>query len=149
MIPEFDPSTGNLPPGEHRATWDELVARFGQTEWRAELLAGLRAAVASLKAAGCRRVYLDGSFVTAKEHPGDYDGCWDTEGVDFDLLDEIAPALLTFDAGRATQKAKYRGELFLDDSQADKIGTLFREFFQMDRDRNRKGIVVIELKDLT
>ncbi len=129
--------------------WDEIVERFGRTEWRAELLAGLRAAVASLKAAGCRRVYLDGSFVTAKERPGDYDGCWDTEGVDFDLLDQIAPALLIFDSGRATQKAKYRGELFLADSQADEIGTLFREFFQMDRDGNRKGIVVIELKDLT
>lgn len=103
----------------------------------------------SLRDAGCRRVYLDGSFVTATEHPGDYDGCWDAEAVDFDLLERIAPALLTFDLGRATQKSRYGGELFLCDSQADGIGTLFREFFQMDRDGNPKGIVVIELKDLT
>lgn len=146
MIPAFDPITGNLPPGEHRATWEEIVARYGDTARRTELLAGLRAALDSLKAAGCRTVYLDGSFVTAKQWPGDFDGCWDTEGVDFDLLD---PVLLTFDRGRATQKKKYLGELFLADSQADGIGTLFREFFQTDQDGNPKGIIMIDLENLT
>lgn len=91
-------------------------------------------------------MYLDGSFVTAKQRPSDFDGCWDTEGVDFDVLD---PVLLTFDRGRATQKQKYLGELFLADSQADEIGTLFREFFQRDRDDNPKGIIVIGLENLT
>lgn len=91
-------------------------------------------------------VYLNGSFVTAKQRPGDFDGCRDTEGVDFHLLD---PVLLTFDRGRATQKRKYLGELFLADSQADTIGTLFREFFQRDRDDNPKGIIVIDLESLT
>jgi len=43
----------------------------------------------------------------------------------------------------------YRGELFVADWQADEISTVFREFFQSDRDGNAKGIVVIELKDLT
>ncbi len=125
------------------------MERFGQSEWRAGLLRGLEAAIVSLRAAGCRTVYLDGSFVTAKEHPVDFDGCWDAEGVDFDLLERIAPALLTFDAGRATQKTSYGGELFVADWQADGIGTLFREFFKSDRDGNPKGIVVIELKDPT
>ena len=69
--------------------------------------------------------------------------------VDFDLLDRIAPALLTFDVGRATQKAMYGGELFLAESAADGRGTLFRTFFQMDRDGNPKGVVVIDLKELT
>ena len=41
--------------------------------------------------------------------PGDFDGCWEEAGIDFDLLD---PVLLTFDPGRASQKAKYGGELF-------------------------------------
>jgi len=49
-----------------------------------------------LREAGCGRAYVDGSFVTAKEVPGDFDGCWEAEGVDFDLLD---PRLLTFDRG--------------------------------------------------
>ena len=60
----------------------------------------------SLKDAGCKTVYVDGSFVTGKERPGDFDACWEEEGVDPTILD---PVLLTFDAGRATQKAKYMG----------------------------------------
>ena len=106
--------------------------------WRRELLVGLRLALLELRAAGCTRVFLDGSFVTAKQRPGDFDACWDTEGVDFDRLD---PVLLTFDRGRATQKAKYGGELFLADAQAEPVGTLFREFFKVDRDGNPKEIV--------
>ncbi len=145
MIPEFDLATGNLAPGEHVASWQEIVQRFGTTERRRQLLSGLKAALHSLRLAGCKRVYLNGSFVTAKERPEDFDGCWESEGVDFDRLDEV---LLTFDRGRATQKAKYGGELFLADQRADAIGTLFREFFQRDRDGNPKGIIVIELKDI-
>jgi hypothetical protein len=90
-------------------------------------------------------LYLDGSFVTDKESPEDFDGCWETEGVDFDRLDEV---LLTFDPGRATQKAKYRGELFLADWRAEPLGTLFRDFFQRDRDGNPKGIIVLDLEEL-
>ena len=145
MIPAFDPIAGNLPPGEHAASWREVVERFGNTDRRRQLLGGLRAAILSLRAAGCKRLWLDGSFVTAKERPGDFDGCWDTEGVDFDRLDDV---LLTFERGRAAQKAKFLGELFLADSQADPMGTIFREFFQRDRDGNMKGIIVIELEDI-
>ena len=92
MIPVFD-ANGNLPPGIHVATWDELVARFGANAQRQMLLSGLRAALLWLKDAGCLRVYVDGSFVTAKEEPGDYDDCWEVNGVDPDKLD---PVLLEF-----------------------------------------------------
>ena len=71
--------------------------------------------------------------------------CWDLDGVDFDLIDEV---LLTFDAGRRAQKAKYGGELFPADAAADPLGTLFRDFFQRDRDGNPKGIIVIDLENL-
>jgi len=145
VIPDFDSVTDNLPPGEHPATWEELVERFGQTPWRRRLLAGLLDALRLLKAAGCKRAYIDGSFVTAKEEPGDFDACWDAEDVDFDLVDE---RLLTFDRGRATQKAAFMGELFIADARADPQGTLFRDFFQADREGRRKGIVVIDLKEL-
>lgn len=108
------------------------------------MLAGLACALRDLRAAGCKRAYIDGSFITTKEHPGDFDACWDLDGVDFDVIDEV---LLTFDAGRRAQKAKYRGELFPADAAADPLGTLFRDFFQRDRDGNPKGIIVIDLED--
>ena len=144
MIPVFD-ANGNLPPGVHVATWDELVARFGITPHRQMLLAGLRAALLSLKDSGCRRVYIDGSFVTAKEQPVDFDGCWEVDGVDADKLDTV---LLEFANRRAAQKAKYYGELFLANTAADPSGTRFIDFFQFDKDGQPKGIIALDLKDL-
>jgi hypothetical protein len=145
MIPPFN-VLGNLPPGVHEATWHELTLHFGTTPHRRRLLAGLRAALEALRTAGCRRVYVDGSFVTAKQRPNDYDGCWDIEGVDPDRLD---PVLLTFDRGRAAQKAKYLGELFPAQFREGGSGTTFLEFFQIDKETgDSKGIIVIELQEL-
>ncbi|HEY9835182.1 MAG TPA: hypothetical protein V6D26_31825 [Stenomitos sp.] len=141
MIPPLN-SDGNLPPGVHCATWQEFAARFGTTPHRQRLLKGLKSALDSLSKAGCQVVYIDGSFVTEKENPNDYDGYWDATGVDPNLLD---PILLNFDNKRAAQKAKYLGEFFLAQDQADSVGRTFLEFFQTDRNGNLKGIVAIDL----
>ncbi len=120
--------------------------RFGNNPWRQRLITGFRAASESLRDAGCRTVYLNGSFVTSKTHPNDYDACWDEVGVDPTALD---PVLLTFDAGRATQKAKYLGELFPASISADSEGLSFLEFFQTDKETGRpKGIIAIDLGGL-
>lgn len=146
MIPSFDES-GNLPPGIHSADWSEVQARFGDSLHRAELLAGFREALVLLAAAGCRSAYLDGSFVTTKEKPGDFDACWDPKGV---VLDELDPVLLDFSEGRRAQKERFGGELFPADVAAEPGGTSFLEFFQRQRDaEERKGIVKIDLEDLT
>ena len=105
MISTFN-VLGNLPPGVHEATWQEFSHHFGTNPHRRMLLTGLKAALEALRAAGCRRAYINSSFVTAKRRPNDYDGCWDIEGVYPNRLD---PVLLTFDRGRAAQKAKYQG----------------------------------------
>ena len=110
-------------------------------------MSGLRAALENLANAGCRVVYINGSFVTSKEFPNDYDACWEEDGVDPTTLD---PVLLTFDPGRATQKAKYMGELFPASGIAAADGFSFREFFQTDKNTGRpKGIVAIYLGGLT
>ena len=146
MIPEFSQNT-LLPPGVHHAGWDEVVRRFGYSPWRRRLLNGLRAALENLKNAGCKTAYIDGSFVTEKEHPNDFDACWEENGVDPYLLD---PVLLTFDAGRAKQKEKYYGELFPAWIVADSDGLSFLDFFQTDRDTGEsKGIIAIDLEELT
>lgn len=147
MIPLFD-DRGLLPAGVHEATWGEFGARFGTTPHRRRLLAGLEAALESLAKVGCRAAYIDGSFVSAKEVPGDFDACWDTEGVDFDRLQREEPVLLTFDNRRAAQKSKYGGELFPAQVQAEARPRyrIFLDFFQTDKDTgSRKGIVLINL----
>lgn len=145
MTPEFERS-GNLPPGIHRATWDEVSRRFGTTPWRQELLDGFRSALGGLRRAGCRTVYLDGSFVTTKEVPEDFDACWDEIGVEMELID---PVMLEFDRGRAAQKAKYRGEFFPASWVARMRGDVFLDFFQTDRETGqRKGIIALDLGDM-
>ena len=73
MIPNLDPRTGYLPPCVHNATWRDVIDRFGGNSHRARLMGGLLAACRNLAAAGCRELVLDGSFVTAKTLPADYD----------------------------------------------------------------------------
>ena len=142
MIPQFD-ADGLLPPGIHWATWDEVTATFGNTPWRRRLLYGLDMAIDSLRRAGCRTVYIDGSFVTSKEVPNDFDACWEEAGVEPEFLD---PVLLQFDAGRAAQKARYLGELFPASLGATVEGISFLEFFQTDRETGGgKGIVAVDL----
>ena len=146
MIPNFQPD-GNLEPGIHWATWSEVIERFGVTPWRSQLLSGLRSALDALRNAGCQTVYLDGSLVTNKLVPGDFDACWEEEGVDWDALD---PVLLTFDPGRATQKAKFGGELFPASAESTPGGRAFFEFFQTDKETGQqKGIIALDLGGLT
>ena len=143
MAPPLTPS-GLLRPGIHRAAWTEVEERFATTAWRRTLFDGVRRVAESLKEAGCRTLYLDGSFVTSKLHPRDFDGCWDPDGVDARMLD---PVLLTFGNRRAAQKAKYHGELFISSSRADG-GLTFLGFFQRDKATgNQKGIIGINLED--
>ncbi len=125
-------------PGNHWATWNEIVERFGISPWRRDLLAGFRSALDGLKGAGFQTVYLDGNFVTSKEVPNDFDASWDEVGVDMELVD---PVPLEFVRGRAAQKAKFRGESFPASSVARMRGDVFLEFFRStERLVNRKGL---------
>lgn len=143
VIPVFD-QTGNLPSGIYWASWKEFEKRFGTNLRRKELLTGLKRVILVLRKAGCQTVFVDGSFVTAKELPGDFDACWSVKGVNPDLLD---PVLLDFSNGRATQKAKYGGELFPAELVEGASGKPFLDFFQIDKNTgNPKGIVGLRLK---
>ena len=86
---------------------------------------------------------MDGSFVTDKAVPGDFDACWEAVGVDPDLLDS---ELLDFSNGRAAQKQRYGGELFPANTVAVPPNTRYLEFFQTNRHSGEaKGIVAIDL----
>ena len=146
-LPPFEAS-GNLPAGVHSATWDEFRDRYGGNERRRTLLAGLKAALDSLKEADCQTAWVDGSFVTAKEEPNDFDACWEpNDDLDVEVLD---PALLDFSHLRRAQKARFGGDLFVaDEIAASREGDApitFLEFFQRTRETGQtKGIVVLDL----
>jgi len=96
----------------------------------------------ALLKAGCRKIFLDGSFVTEKTNPGDFDACWDCIGVDNAKLN---PVFLDFSDGRKKQKKMYQGEFFPTHLSADGI-LPFLGFFQIDKDSGlAKGIICIKL----
>lgn len=143
MIPEFD-ENGNLPPGVHWAEWEEFKERFSINYKRQRMVEGLELVMTQLQAAGCRVIYINGSFVTSESDPGDFDACYDNETVDTDYLRIHAPKLLNH-YDRAAQKAKYRGEVFPSNQPVGNYGDNSFDFFQSDRLGNKKGIIAIDL----
>lgn len=145
MIPEaidIGASWKVLPAGMYDATLEEVETRFATNQKRRHLFKGLAKACRALRKAGCKVVYLDGSYVTEKPLPGDYDVCWDPIGVDVNILDRI---FLDFSNGRKSQKEKYFGELFPSSFVADSVHT-FLDFFGIDKETGlKKGIIRIHL----
>ena len=142
MIPEWS-TNGDLPPGVHFTTWRELADRLSFNPRRGRMLAGFRQACRELQKAGCRLVYLDGSFVTRKERPGDFDACWDVQNVDDARLD---PVFWDFSRGRAAQKQRFLGELFPAQLPEGATGRAFVDFFQVNKMNGEpKGILAIRL----
>lgn len=131
-----------LPPGLHWASLAEVEIVFAHNPHRRKLFAGLMRAASALHVAGCKYLFLDGSYVTGKPKPGDFDGCWSPEGVDLKLLD---PVLLDFSNSRKNQKDKFLGELFPFNALAAP-GQIFLDFFQVEKHSGgQKGIVAIDL----
>ena len=142
-IPEFD-EYGNLPPGVHFCEWEEFVDRFGTNFKRQKKLEGLKLAMTQLKEAGCRTIYIDGSFVTVESDPNDFDACYDRDDVDMAYLKVNAPRLFNYN-DRDAQKAEYKGEIFPSDQPVGNYGENSFDFFQKDRLKHNKGIVAIDL----
>ena len=145
MIPDLVDIGGPwkvLPPGVHDASLTEVRMRYATSDLRRALCDGLERGCAALQAAGCSAVYVDGSYVTSKEDPGDYDACWDRQGVDRALVD---PVLFNFRDRRKAQKAKYGGEFFPSDWHAEGRYT-FLQWFQLDwYTGKQKGIIRVRL----
>jgi hypothetical protein len=143
MIPEWLTS-GDLPAGVHVATLTEIEGRLAFNPRRRRLLAGFRDACEQLRKAGCQLVYLDGSFVTTKDHPGDFDACWDIQHVDDETLD---PVFLDFSQDRAAQKRRFLGEFFPAQLPEGATGRAFVEFFQVNKLTGEpKGILAIRMR---
>ncbi|MDP4006388.1 hypothetical protein [Methylobacterium sp. NEAU K] len=144
MIPDFDPVTGYLPQGEHPADWDELTTRFAWNAHRRYLLSGLQRLAAALRDEGCVLFLIDGSFVTQKEFPGDFDACCDYTG-----LSPIALMRLRLMGSKEIMKAEYLGEVYAyEESVPSAPRYTFREFFRRDLDEIPKGLVRLNLESV-
>ena len=145
MIPDLVDIGGPwkvLPEGIHDSTLKELETVFANNPRRKELFEGLKKVIKSFSEAGCKILYIDGSYVTEKENPGDYDLCWESANVDLKKLD---PVLLDFTNKRAAQKQKYLGECFPANVEAG-LGKFFIDFFQTDRFTGKaKGIIRLKI----
>jgi hypothetical protein len=142
MIPPFN-ERGELPPGVHDTTLEEMEQTLGFNQKRRGMIGRLRRALKNLQGSGVRRVYLNGSFTSRKPEPNDIDGCWDAdEQVNVDRLD---PVFLDFSHQRRAMKRKYGVDFFIANAVEMGSGVPFREFFQTNRDGFRKGLLVLDL----
>ena len=145
MIPNLGDIGGPwrvLPPGAHNATIEEVEKCFATSDIRKRIFSGFKNGVNALRKAGCRQIFLDGSFVTEKPIPGDFDACWDPVGVDVKKLESV---FLDFSDSRKKQKDCFHGEFFQANWTADG-SNVFLDFFQTDRQTGKaKGIICILL----
>jgi hypothetical protein len=136
MIPEFD-ENGNLPPGVHWAEWEEFVKIFGYNVKRQGMINGFKLAMTQLKAAGCKTIYINGSFVTIEPNPNDFDACYDEENIDIENLRVNAPKLLNH-YDRTGQKNKYKGEIFPSNQPIGDYGNNSFDFFKQIEVKRKK-----------
>ena len=89
VIPDFD-ENGYLPPGIHRATLDEVIARFGHgSRERREQAESLEWLLPLCARAGIVRLILNGSYVTDELDPKDVD-CVLLQGPAYEEASEAA-----------------------------------------------------------
>lgn len=148
MIPAFK-RNGLLPEGEHQCEWPEFALRFGGTPdngRRRRLILGLARVLVLLGEAGCRVAFVDGSFVSRERYPQDFDVCFQTEGIDNNLLDAC---FVELSWGRAAQRRQFGGEAFPVDFPFDWSGRTVREAFALTYDGQPKGLIRLELGEIT
>ena len=142
MLPAFN-ADGNLPEGIHRATEDEVLARFATTTARRQWLGErLRRVFAVSKSTGrLERVFLWGSFVTDKPLPNDLDLLL-VVADDFSLDSAPAQCAVLFDHART--RIYFHADVFWTKSSIDgDILRLWLDTYQTGKDFNRRGIVEV------
>lgn len=142
MIPAFNKDGEQLPAGEFQTSLKEIEKRFGQANAkRRSLMNGLTSAALNFVEAGVKRIWIDGSFVTSKGEPNDIDGCWEyTPEVVLEKLDQV---FLT--RSRAPMKEKYGLEFFPAHITEGASGLPFPKFFQINRNKEPKGVLFVDL----
>ena len=142
MIPDFD-ANGNLPPGIHVASLQEVEERFAifdRSDRRLRLFQHLKRVLTDIRQiAFVTRIFIAGSFVTSAPEPNDFD-CLivlDPETVNIELRPFEYQVL-----NRRTALKTFEGDVI-----AVLEGSAFHDeylkLFQHDRKNNPKGLVEI------
>jgi len=142
-LPPFN-AAGDLPPGIHRATLQEVLARLGQGSPRRVAVASRLARIDRLaRSTGhLARLVVFGSFVTDKPDPNDVDVFLLMEDT-FDVDSVLGEARLVFD--HAAADAHFGASVFWSRRLAALGGEQAAiEFWQTKRDGGLRGIVEIE-----
>ncbi len=147
-LPDFD-DPGNLPPGIHPATRAEVDARFGCTPARQLLVARLGRALGLLAGSGCRRTWLDGSFVPLSERtlgrePADFDSAGISPGSTW-RRSRGASRPSTHCGPTGGRCAAATGATCSSLAEPLDVGLLAA--FQFDRDGRRRGIVLLDPRE--
>ena len=142
-LPEFN-EVGDLPPGIHRATLDEVMERFGAAQGLRGLSTRRFLHVYELaqRTKHLARLFIFGSYVTAKSDPNDVDIVL-IMGDTFHLEDCPVEARGLFD--HALAQARYgisifwiRPGLLVNESLEN-----FIKYWQTKRDGSKRGIVEV------
>jgi hypothetical protein len=142
MIPQFRVD-GYLPDGLHSATEAEVTFRFGSANRRRRRLTlRLRRWIDLARSVQAQRLFVDGSFVTAKDEPNDIDAVV-LLPMEFERqIENGIEAALELEEMLLTRRPE---EIFAAEDLDDWNDWL--EFFSRTRepDGRRKGLVEIEL----
>ena len=138
-----------LPEGHHAATWEEVEDIFGGEPGsvRREILTRLLTCRDAARAKGLSgQVVLNGSFISAKENPGDFDLLFVYDTVSETIVQQDIEALALIDPIRC--KVAFGGDVF---AYSASMVTSHPQFFPTDSfDRIKfteikKGVLELEL----
>ena len=140
---------GWLPEGHYNTPWEEVTARFGDQAGsrRAVVLLSLLQWRDEARAAGLAGlIILDGSFISRKEAPGDFDLVFLYEEASEQLLKSDSKARTLTDM-QACHKAGFRGDIFALPLSLQKLSPLLGgiDMFDLNRQGQPKGVVEVIL----
>ena len=144
VLPELT-DDGELPAGIHNSGWQEFVSRFGASSARRLWLSGRLRTILELAATGGQlcRVFIWGSFVTAKPAPKDIDMLLIMSD-DFEVDRMPVPAQAIFDSTRA--KLLFESDIFWARATIGQdVLDLWLDTYQTSRSFRKRGIVELEL----
>jgi hypothetical protein len=133
-----------LKPGIHEINLSQVGEKFAYNEKRKMLFENIKQLAHDLKEAGCEKLYLDGSYITGKLEPGDFDACWEP----FSKKGAVKhPSLLDeTEFGVEARKDQYNGDIF--PRYIDGYGDRVQHWQHDSRTGQVKGILVIDLREL-